>query len=144
MRPRGSKAFTRSSSINRPAWVVIRAAFPWRSTRSSIAVRLRAALGGIQIQVVSAADVPTAQTAATKENPEVIVIDALAPISDPDAVMDFLAALPQTTTSVLWGEEQPFGRDLKHQAVQRRLKLTTVERSEGVDPVLDLIRSRHR
>jgi len=114
------------------------------SRSASIAVRLRAALGGLQVHVSSASDATSAREVGAKYDPEVVVIDALAPIADADTVMLFVEALPPTSTSVLWGEEQAFGRQMKHEAVQRRVKLTTVERSEGVEPVLDLIRSRHR
>jgi hypothetical protein len=114
------------------------------SRRSTLAVRLRAALGGMQVQVTSADGESSARDAVEAHDPEIVVIDALSPIGDADSVMEFLAHLPATTTSVLWGEEQSFGRDLKHRAVPRRQKLTTVERSEGVNPLLDLIRSRHR
>jgi hypothetical protein len=113
------------------------------SKTTSMAVRLRAALGGFQIQVASASDTGAARTVGKRLDPEIIVIDADAPISDADGVMLFIETLPMTSTSVLWGEDQTFGRTLKHEAVQRRVKLTTVDRSEGVDPVLDLIRSRH-
>jgi hypothetical protein len=113
------------------------------SKSTSLAVRLRAALGGLQVHVVSASDLARAATTGAKHDPDVVVIDATAPITDDaDGVMTLLSKLKPTSTSVLWGEELAFGRTLKHEAVQRRLKLTTVERSEGVDLLLDLIRSR--
>jgi hypothetical protein len=114
------------------------------SKSTSLAVRLRAALGGLQVHVVSASDLSEAETKGAKHDPDVVVIDATAAITDDaEGVMTFLSRLKPTSTSVLWGEELSFGRTLKHEAVQRRVKLTTVERSEGVDLLLDLIRSRH-
>ncbi len=115
------------------------------STSTSLAVRLRAALGGMQVHVVSASNVEQAEAKGAKLDPDVVVVDATAPITDDaDALMAFLGKVKNTSTSVIWGEELSFGRTLKHEAVQRRVNLTTVERAEGVDLLLDLIRSRHR
>lgn len=114
------------------------------SQSSSIAVRLRASLGGLTIRVASAATTAEAAEVTASLRPEVIVIDALHPVGEVDAVLDFVQTLPATSTTMLWGEEQPIGRQLELRAVERRLNLTTVERSEGVDPLLDVIRSRQR
>ncbi len=114
------------------------------STSTALAVRLRAALGGMQVHVVSASGLAEAEVESAKLDPDVVVIDATAPVTDDgEGVMRFLSKLKPTTTSVLWGEELSFGRTLEHEAVQRKVKLTTVERAEGVDLLLDLIRSRH-
>ncbi|RLB46303.1 MAG: hypothetical protein DRJ42_27975 [Deltaproteobacteria bacterium] len=114
------------------------------SKSSGVAIRLRASLGGLQINVANAATPEEAAEVAGALDPEVVVIDALAPVGGVDEILDYVQTLPATTTTLLWGEEQPIGRQIELRAVERRVNLTTVERAEGVDPVLDVIRSRHR
>ncbi|MBW2463996.1 MAG: hypothetical protein JRH11_20275 [Deltaproteobacteria bacterium] len=114
------------------------------SKSSGVAIRLRASLGGLQINVANAATPKEAAALTEDLDPVVVIIDALAPVGGVDEVLDYVQTLPATTTTLLWGEEQPIGRQIELRAVERGVNLTTVERSEGVQPVLDVIRSRHR
>ena len=112
------------------------------SRSSGLAVRLRASLGGLHIQVANSSTPGVARQKAAALQPDVVVVDAVNPIDDLDAILDVLVDLGDTVTRVLWGDEQAAGSRLKRRAVNRKTPLTTVERREGVEPMLDLIRSR--
>jgi hypothetical protein len=112
------------------------------SRSSGLAVRLRAVLGGFTTQIANAATPSAAREKAAGLVPDLVIVDAAEPIDEIDALLDVLVDLGGTTTRVLWGEEQPAGARLKRAAANRKTPLTTVDRREGVETLLDLIRSR--
>jgi hypothetical protein len=112
---------------------------------SALAVRLRAALGGDRVAVGASTAVPAAEHMATTLRPEIIVLDAVDPVQDPvDSVAEMLARVPGKGTHLVWGREQPWASKISHALDERGIPFTPIDRLEGVDPLLDLIRSRPR
>jgi hypothetical protein len=112
------------------------------SRSSSLAIRLRAALGGLMIAVKNAANEAEARSVERGLDPQIVIVDAMEPWADTDPIVPFLETCPGTTTRILWGEEQSVGRLIARKAAAKKTPLTTVERREGVEPLLDLVRSR--
>jgi len=77
--------------------------------------------------------------------PEIIVLDAVDPVQDPvDSVAEMLARVPGNGTHLVWGREQPWASKISQALDARGIRFTPIDRLEGVDPLLDLIRSRPR
>ena len=112
---------------------------------SSLAVRLRAALGGDRVAIGASTATPAAEHMVGTLRPEIIILDAVDPIQDSlDEVAEFLARLPAATTRLVWGREQPWASRLADALDQAIVPYTPVDRRDGVEPLLDLIRSRPR
>lgn len=112
---------------------------------SSLAVRLRAALGGDRVAVGAATALPAAEHMATNLRPELVILDAVDPLQDPvEAIVAMLRSLPSGTTRLVWGGEQPWAGRVSSALDAASISYTPVDRREGVDPLLDLIRSRPR
>jgi hypothetical protein len=77
--------------------------------------------------------------------PAILVVDAtdFTPTS-PGVVSIGLARFPTTTAIVVWGAELPYGRSIVKVAAERSLHVVPLPRAHGIDPLLDLIRSRRR
>lgn len=112
---------------------------------TSLAVRLRAALGGDRVAVGAATALPAAEHLVTNLNPELVVLDAVDPIQDStEALVSLLRGLSPACTRLVWGREQPWAERMAETLESAGVPFTPVDRREGVDPLLDLIRSRPR
>lgn len=112
---------------------------------TSLAVRLRASLGGDRVAVGAATAIPAAEHLVSNLNPELVVIDAADPVQDPlEEVAELLGSLPSSCTRLVWGREQPWAERIAGALDRGSVAYTPVDRREGVDPLLDLIRSRPR
>ena len=112
---------------------------------SSLAVRLRAALGGDRVAIGASTATPAAEHMVATLRPEIIILDAVDPIQDPvDDVAGFLGRVPAATTRLVWGREQPWASRLAAALDAATVPYTPVDRRDGVEPLLDLIRSRPR
>jgi len=112
---------------------------------TSLAVRLRASLGGDRVAVGAATALPAAEHLIANLNPELVVLDAVDPIqSTVDEVSGLLARLPPACTRLIWGREQAWADRMAEALDSAGSSFTPVDRREGVDPLLDLIRSRPR
>jgi hypothetical protein len=112
---------------------------------SSLAVRLRAALGGDRVAIGASTATPAAEHMLNTLRPEIIILDAVDPIQDPvEEVAGFLARTPAKTTRLVWGREQPWASRLEAALDQATIPYTPVDRRDGVEPLLDLIRARPR
>ena len=112
---------------------------------SSLAVRLRAALGGDRVAIGASTATPAAEHMVGTLRPEIIILDAVDPIQDAvEDVAAFLARVPAKTTRLVWGREQPWASRLADALDQATVPYTPVDRRDGVEPLLDLIRSRPR
>jgi hypothetical protein len=113
------------------------------SANASLAVALRASLGGDRVAVGSATGVEQAQTLGRRIKPDVWIIDALDPIDDPLAdLVELLVGTDAVVVRLVWAAEQPWGGELVRAMEERDVGCTQVDRREGVEPLLDLIRSR--
>ena len=77
--------------------------------------------------------------------PPVFLVDASDfPRIDTRHLLAAGAALPPTTTCVLWGAELPYGKSFARAITTQERPWVTLELREGIAPLLDLIRSRRR
>ncbi len=112
---------------------------------TSLAVRLRAALGGERVAVGAATALPAAEHMIGNLRPELVILDGVDPVQDTvDEIAELLAALPAGTTRLVWGREQDWADKVAAALDAGQVPHTLVDRREGVDPLLDLIRSRPR
>jgi hypothetical protein len=78
-------------------------------------------------------------------SPDVVLVDATDfPPVTPDELAAAMTAGPPTVARALWGVDLPYGRSLSVAAAAAGLPLIAIERAHGVEPLLDLIRSRRR
>ena len=77
--------------------------------------------------------------------PPIVIVDASdIPAIPQRALMQKLTALPSTTACVVWGRELPYGRSLTQAAEASGRAWITLEKKEGIAPLLDLVRSRRK
>jgi len=77
--------------------------------------------------------------------PPIVIVDASDIPAIPQRVlMRRLAALPSTTACVVWGRELPYGRVLAEATEASGRAWITLEKKEGIAPLLDLVRSRRK
>ncbi|MCB9591891.1 MAG: hypothetical protein H6719_04075 [Sandaracinaceae bacterium] len=113
------------------------------TSSSSLVALLHASLGP---QVMSPLWIPDA--AALKERlgliaPGFILIDGSDfPAIEPDELAAALEGLRVEIVKALWGADLPYGQGVMDAAHRRGYSLTPFDRREGVEPMLDVIRSR--
>jgi hypothetical protein len=75
--------------------------------------------------------------------PALFVVDAsnFAAV-EPLELVETLAAMEQEIVTAVWGADLPYGQSLLIAAQQAEVTLTPFDRREGVEPLMDLIRSR--
>ena len=107
------------------------------------AQRLLTALGDNRVEPHAHAD---PRKWPTPEPPRVVVLDA----SDfpregtPASLVEWSEGLPPATVRVLWAQELPYGKSFKRAVGGATHPWVTFSSSEGIAPLLDLIRSRRR
>ncbi|MEM9190810.1 MAG: hypothetical protein AAGF12_16620 [Myxococcota bacterium] len=110
---------------------------------SGLAVALRAAVGGERLGVRTVADAATATGLALQLKPDLLIVDATNPTDDSvEEVADVMSAVGPTCARLLWGHEERWAQALGQVLTERKVRYTPVDRREGVDPLLDLVRSR--
>lgn len=114
------------------------------SKSASLGVRLRAALGGERIRLQVCGTVEQLARMKERMQPDVFImsadgIDGAAP----GPLQVFVNDLPKTTTSVVWGSEVPALSKVINALEQSKRPILVMDRRAGVDPLLDVIRSRH-
>jgi hypothetical protein len=112
------------------------------SRSASLAVALRAALGGDRLGLRTASDAPTVEASVKKIQPDIVIIDAAEPLRDMPSVAEAILAVPASTACLLWGRETPWGLRIGVELERRGQRFTPVDRTHGVEPLLDLVRSR--
>ncbi|MCA9581769.1 MAG: hypothetical protein KC416_08230 [Myxococcales bacterium] len=111
----------------------------------SIAIRLRAALGGDAVLVTVATTVLQAEAACDRVVPEVVLIDGDAvDASNQGKLGTLLQALSPLTTVVIWATTDSPARDLVADLRARGASIVALDSSGGVEPLLDVIRARQR
>jgi len=105
--------------------------------------RLVACLGLDRVHAVAVHD-PGGLTRATfAEQPLFVLIDASGPVPIDELVLvGALLRLPDSTTPVLWASESRAGQDLIRRAEREGVPMVSLARSEGIEPLLDLVLSR--
>ncbi len=105
--------------------------------------RLVACLGLDRVHAVAVHD-PGGLTRATfAEQPLFVLIDASGPVPIDELVLvGALSRLPDSTTPVIWASESRAGQDLIRRAEREGVTMVSLARSEGIEPLLDLVLSR--
>jgi len=135
--PRERDATTAVPTAREPVSVVVLAA------GNAFAHRLGTALGPRRVTARTTAD--PARLGERRPTPAIVVVDAtdFAAV-EPRAVASALRDLPGTTVRLVWGSELPYGRSVTAALFRAGVEHTTCDRNEGIDPLVDLVRSRHR
>lgn len=115
------------------------------SSGETFAGRLQAALGAPRVIPVPAATLERMDEQLRVAVPPIVLVDAanFAAI-EPDRLAAFLDKLPATTVRAIWGADLPYGGAVLRAILARGATATPLDRREGIDPLLDLIRSRQR
>lgn len=124
------------STMSMPVPVVVLA------SHGNFAARLQLCLGDDRCYAVRA-DSPTAlRKALFAQAPLVTVLDGMGNEgSDPDEAAEVLRGAPHDVVPVLWAGDTPWGQRVRAQVPRR---LVSLERSEGIEPLCDLVLSRFR
>lgn len=113
------------------------------SASKSLVALLHASLGP---QVMSPLWVPDAQTLRDRLGqiaPGFVLIDGSDfPAIEPDELARALQSLKPEIVRAMWGADLPYGQGVLDAAHRLGYSLTPFDRREGVEPMLDVIRSR--
>ena len=125
------------------------------TTREAVSVLVVASGGGLALRLSAAlgsrrvAPSVVASLAALRDHldhhgpPNILLVDATDfPPIPPDALGVALRRGPSTMVRAIWGADLPYGRGLVAAVGDSQLPVLALERGHGVDPLLDLIRSR--
>lgn len=113
------------------------------SSSDEFAVRLQAALGGARVKAVPVPTLTKLGEVTYVATPAIVLVDAadFAAI-EPEQLAGALEKLPETTVRAIWGADLPFGASVLRELVARSSPATPFDRREGIEPLLDLVRSR--
>ncbi len=104
--------------------------------------RLATVLGPQRVAPVSAATVHNIQRFRTAA---IVLVDSTSfPEISPVELADELAGLPDTTAKVIWAADLPYGRSVIRAIEPIGTNVISITRGEGIEPLLDVIRSRRR
>lgn len=114
-----------------------------RGTR--LAERLRLAVGGDDVAVAPAADPQRAGELAHEINASMIIVDGTdVPAGRADAFVDGLGGVPDHVMLVMWTTDSPEAEQLQEELAFCGLRVTMIDRREGVEPLIDLMRAHRR
>lgn len=110
---------------------------------AGFAARLATALGPRRVALRAVHAVEELGTLPTL--PTIVVVDAtdFAAI-EPARLAEALGKLPSTTAHVVWAAGLPYGRQLTASMQDAHVRSVPIGRTDGIAPLLDLIRSRRR
>src|SRR5690606_4312995 len=104
-----------------------------------------ACLGDDRVRTVSVVDEITFRKAVFAYAPLIVLVDGTSPPSvDPRALTAMLRGLPVSAMPVLWGAESGWARAVVPGLEGAGIRLVTLTREEGIEPLLDLVLARFR
>ncbi|WP_053234697.1 hypothetical protein [Sandaracinus amylolyticus] len=142
--PSGPGAVRRGGDVTREVFVDSRPVIVIVvSAGHAFASKLQAALGATRVIPIPAASLERMDEQLRVAAPQMVLVDSadFAPI-EPERLALFLEKLPATTVRAIWGADLPYGGAVLRAMITRSIPATPLDRREGIDPVLDLIRSR--
>lgn len=112
--------------------------------KRDLAMRLEAALGPgrIATRTLSTLAEAIAHLRAATFPPIVLVDSVEFPAIEPVDLAAALRESPAGTVHAIWGADLAYGSVLLGELVERRVPATPLDRREGIEPFLDLVRSR--
>lgn len=112
---------------------------------TALATRIAVALGPQRVAVFTAATSEDFASLVSEKRPAMVIVDsAVFPAIEPAALPFLLDALPSEVTRAVTGIDTPYGAAVLAELAQTAVACTTLDRREGIEPVLDLIRSRRK
>ena len=112
------------------------------ASASTLAERLEAVVGPKVLTTVVIGDEAIWAERLAQLPPGFVLVDASDfPAIEPSALAGHLRALPPHLVRALWGVDLPYGQSLLAEALPEA-QLTPFDRREGIEPLLDVIRSR--
>lgn len=109
----------------------------------SFASRLSIALGPRRVSPAAVRSLGDLTDMAVE--PPIVLVDATDfPSIEPSALVESLASMPSTTLRVVWASELPYGRRLVGELERAAVPCTPLDRKEGIEPLLDMVRARQR
>jgi hypothetical protein len=136
---RWDRVTTREVLVNgRPVRVLV------VSGHAALADKLMACLGEPRVSPVAVTTPEILDAQSHLGLHAIVLIDAadFAPI-EPSMLASRLASMDSTVLRIVWGGELPYGAALLRAMADRDAVAHAVDRREGFEPLLDLIRSRH-
>ncbi len=132
-------ATTQMAVVHKPVPVVVLAA------SDAFAERLTACLGEDRVYAVGVSEEGAFRKAVFTYSPLIVLVDGSSPVAmDPVALTGALRALPNSAMPVLWGAESGWSRAMLPGLEAAGVSMVTIERGEGVEPLLDLVLARYR
>ncbi len=113
---------------------------------AGLALRLDTALGASRVSARSLASLVALRDHLSNHgSPSLLLVDASDfPAIAPEELVAAVRLGPPTMFRAVWGSDLPYGRSVLAAAGHGHPALLGLDRAHGVDPLLDLIRSRHR
>lgn len=106
---------------------------------------IEAALGPGRVTVHAVTSAETFRAAVEFETPAIVILECAAfPPIEPTDIAVLLGALPENTVRAVSGIDTPYGSAALAALSNARVSCTPIDRREGIEPLLDLIRSRRR
>jgi hypothetical protein len=132
-------ATTQMAVVKKPVPVVVLGA------TGIFAERLVACLGEDRVRAVPATDEASLRKAVFAYSPLIVLVDGIAPVAiEPAKLAAALHGLPDSALPVLWGSESAWSRSAVSALEAADLEIVTLDRSEGIEPLLDLVLARFR
>lgn len=130
-------ATAQMKTVTRPVPVLV------VSSQPAFAERLRACLGEDRVEAIAVADAGGLTRAMFAHAPVFVVVDATNPVPIDEAVLTMvLLRSPDSTTPVLWASDSRCGQDLERRAEREGVRVVSIGRGHGIEPLLDLVLSR--
>lgn len=115
------------------------------SAGESFAERLVMCLGEDRVRAVPTGDEPALRKAVFAYSPLIVLVDGVGPTSiDAGALAAALHDVPDSAMPVLWGSETGWSRSILPRLEAAGVRLVTLDRREGIEPLLDLVLARFR
>ena len=106
---------------------------------------IEAALGPMRVAVRTVATVEAFRSATAIAAPALVILECASfPAIEPADIAVLLGALPENTVRAVSGIDTPYGSAALAALSDARVPCTPIDRREGIEPLLDLIRSRRR
>lgn len=113
--------------------------------KEDLATRLEATLGPgrVSARTLTTRAELSALLGRDSRFPAIVLVDAVEfPAIEPVELADLLERTPAGTVHAIWGGDLPYGSMILGELVERRVPATPLDRREGIEPLLDLVRSR--
>lgn len=115
------------------------------AANDSLALLLAASLGAARVHAETAQDEAALRKRTFSLGPIFAVVHgADPPHGEPSGLASALAAMPASVVRLLWAADAPAAAPLVTELDRRGIDVVRLVRANGIDPLLDLVRSRHR